>query len=154
MITLFLTGCASTYGPESLLSGGYTESLIQDNIFRVNFKGKASDSIGRVNDFALLRSAEITIQNGYSYFIVIEGGTTIKTGVVSTPAHINMATGMIEGGHVSSYSKPNASIVIQCYKEKPENVSGIIYDATQVRSNIKSQYKINNKDNAPDNETK
>jgi len=76
------------------------------------------------------------------------------TGVVSTPAHINMATGMIEGGHVSSFSKPNASIVIQCYKEKPENVSGIIYDATQVWDNIKSQYKINNEDTVPDNKKK
>jgi len=71
LLLLGLVGCATGYQPKSF-TGGYTDMKLQDNIYRVTFKGNGYSSMERAGDFALLRSAEVTIQNGYKYFIVLE----------------------------------------------------------------------------------
>ena len=94
---------------------------LQDNIFRVTFRGNAYSSMERTGDFALLRSAEITIENGYKYFVVLEINSLIKA---------------------ISYIMPATDMTIECFQDKPVNVKGMIYDAQQVKTNIKNAYGI------------
>ena len=155
---MFLAGCATTYTKKSLL-GGYSDTKIQEDIFKVTFKGNAYTDTERTEDFTLLRCAEITLENGYNYFIVLGGGTDVKTGTVYTPPTAQ-TTGFVSGGvyhghtsyfggGVSAYHKPTSACMIKCFKERPEDLNVIVLDATQVRDNIKAKYKIENKENRP-----
>lgn len=151
-VTLLLAGCATTYSKEGLFSGGYDEMKIQDNIFRVSFRGNAYTSSQRAEDFGLLRCAEVTIENGYNYFAIIKEEATVKTSTYTTPAQAETHGAVYgntystktyySGGETYTYHKPRVGIMIECFKEKPENLQGIVYDAEQVKTNIKSKYEI------------
>ena len=142
---LLSAGCAliyptpTTYGPYGKL-GGYKETKIQDDVFKVGFYGNAYISSNQAENFALLRSAEFTIENGYRYFVIVDRGTEIQTdtNVWSTPDNVFGG----QNTHSRTDHKPRAWLTIQCFKEKPKNISVMIYDAQQVRDNIKTQYKI------------
>jgi len=84
LIVLFLSGCATGYQKQGL-TGGYTDMKIQDDIFKVGFKGNAKCSLERAEDFTLLRCAEVAIENGYAYFVVIDGKSGVRTSSYTTP---------------------------------------------------------------------
>jgi hypothetical protein len=61
-----LLGCAS-YGPLSEASGGgYTDRLLSPGIHEVVFRGTLSRE--QIDDLALLRAAQLTLEQGYGYF--------------------------------------------------------------------------------------
>ena len=120
LLCLGLAGCATGYHSKGF-TGGYSNMKLQDNIFKVTFRGNAYSSMERTGDFALLRSAEITIENGYKYFVVLETNSFIK---------------------IFSYIMPAASMTIECFQDKPDHVKGMIYDAGQIKTNIKNAYGI------------
>ena len=120
LLCLSLVGCATGYHSKAF-TGGYSNMKLQDNIFKVTFRGNAYSSMERTGDFALLRSAEITIENGYKYFVVLETNSFIK---------------------IFSYIMPATDMTIECFQDKPANVKGMIYDAEQIKTNIKNAYNI------------
>lgn len=65
-----LAGCATSYQPKSF-SGGYSEIRLREDLFEVSFQGNGSTSRERAADFALLRSAEVALENGFPYFVII-----------------------------------------------------------------------------------
>lgn len=71
-----LAACASG-GPEYVASaetgaGGYSSQKLDDNQYRVSFSGGPGTPVYIVQDYALLRAAEITIENNYASFSVAE----------------------------------------------------------------------------------
>ena len=58
---------------------GFSEQRLEDNRFRVNFSGNYSTSRETVENFLLYRAAELTLDNAFDYFIVVESGTEAKT---------------------------------------------------------------------------
>jgi len=153
---LFFSGCAGTGYHAVGFTGGYTDVKIQDGIFRVSFRGNSFISKDKVQNLALLRSAEVALENGYSYFVVLEGesGTnqvlyttpmTSRTyGTVNTYGSSGTYQGntTYSGGQTYSFNKPQTILMIKGFKEKPEVSSSIIYDAEQIKTNLKKQYKI------------
>ena len=70
---LSLGGCASLapYGPQMRPDGqGYAEQRIENNRWRVTYRGVGDP--GPVADRALLRAAELTLQNGDDWFDVTQ----------------------------------------------------------------------------------
>ena len=65
--------------------GGYENTQLDKNVFEVTFSGNGLTSRQRVRDFAMLRSAELTIQNGYKYFISTNENTSSTQHTVVTP---------------------------------------------------------------------
>ena len=120
LLCLSLVGCATGYHGKGL-TGGYSNMKLQDNIFKVTFNGNAYLSMEKAKDFALLRSAEITIENGYKYFVVLEANGSMK---------------------IASYITPAANMTIECFRDKPDHVKAMIYDAGQIKTNIKKAYNI------------
>ncbi|MBU0533549.1 MAG: hypothetical protein KJ887_01945 [Candidatus Omnitrophica bacterium] len=116
LLTLLLTGCATNYSKRSF-EGGYSEIKIQEHLFKVTFVGNIYTSSQRTENLGLLRCADVTLEKGYNYFIIRE---------------------QVERGNGFT----TIDFTIECFKEKPVKVLGIIYDAEQVRTNMKSQYKI------------
>ena len=78
LVSLVLTGCATSYQPKSY-TGGYTDTKLDDDKYRVTFSGNQHTSADRVERYALLRAAEITLDYGYSHFVTVnESGDSVS----------------------------------------------------------------------------
>ena len=125
-LVIFLNGCATKTPYQSIAySGGYSNTIIDENIFKVSFKGNGFTSKERVEDFTLLRSAEITLQYGFKYFIIINSDS-----YSTLTAYQN-----------NIYSKPSSTNIIKCFKRKPK-FNTIIYNANFIKKSIKEKYNI------------
>lgn len=69
-ILLSTIGCATGYHPQAF-SGGYSETRLAPDLFRVSFAGNGFTSAQRAYDFALLRAAELTATYGFSHFALV-----------------------------------------------------------------------------------
>ncbi|MBB5517747.1 CC0125/CC1285 family lipoprotein [Amphiplicatus metriothermophilus] len=73
-----LAACATStpYQPaESGRGYGFSEQRIEQNRYRITFRGNSATSRETVENALLLRAAEVTVSKGYDYFIVVEGDT-------------------------------------------------------------------------------
>lgn len=71
IVFIFFSNCSTPYQPKGLL-GGYSEELIEDGIYKVKFSGNQHAKIEKVQKYLLYRCAEITIENEYDYFQIID----------------------------------------------------------------------------------
>jgi hypothetical protein len=72
----------------------------------------------------------VTLDNGYQFFAVTEKVVNSHEKVVANPQV------------ASTVRTPSANLVIQCFHEKPGEIGQMIYDATQVKNNLRSKYKM------------
>lgn len=68
---LTIQSCATTYQAKGF-SGGYSEAQIDENTYRVNFEGNGYSSKDQVENMLLYRSAELTNEKGFDWFVVNE----------------------------------------------------------------------------------
>lgn len=79
-----LAACATStyYEPASSDDTyGYSEQKIEDNRFRIMFKGNSLTERETVENFLLYRAAEVTVEEGYDYFVVVREDTEKETRV-------------------------------------------------------------------------
>lgn len=79
---LLLAACATStpYGPATQGGGyGFSEQQIEENRFRITFRGNSSTARETVENSLLYRAAELTVERGYDYFIVVERDTEAQT---------------------------------------------------------------------------
>ncbi len=71
---LFLAACSANPTPYQPLGeeGGYEETRLQQSVYRVSFKGNRNTRETDVLDFLFLRSAELTVKNGFTHFVIQE----------------------------------------------------------------------------------
>ena len=154
LLTLIsLTGCATSYQGIAY-TGGYSETRLAENVFRVSFKGNAYTSRERAADFALLRSAELTLENGYTHFVIIDAEDYSKVSTYTTPTTSNTtasaygsgnyiygsATTTTTGGETHNISKPRRSNVIMLFKHKPQGTFS--YNADFLKRELRKKYGI------------
>lgn len=82
--TAALAGCAypTTYRPATgygQSATGFTDQRIDPDHFVVTFSGNSVTSRERVEKYLLFRAAELTVQNGFDYFSVVDRDTERKT---------------------------------------------------------------------------
>ena len=78
---LVLSACSSapTYRPaESAGDYGYQETKLEDNRYRISFHGSSITARNKVQDYALLRAAELTLLKGYDWFLTVDNDTSKK----------------------------------------------------------------------------
>ena len=71
-----VSACATgptAYGPASSGGGGYKNTQIENDRFRVSYTGRTEDE---ARDYVLLRAAEIAKAEGYSHFKIINGSAS------------------------------------------------------------------------------
>jgi hypothetical protein len=88
-----LAGCATAVGtayqPADKKGFGFTEQKVESDRYRVTFAGDGATPASVVEDYALLRAAEIALANGYDWFRVVgrsldeeeRGGVGVGAGV-------------------------------------------------------------------------
>ena len=82
-----LVACASDtpYKPaEERGDYGYTETPLGDNRYRVTFEGNSVTPAETVQDYALLRAAELTLAKGYDWFETADRNEDKKTRTTTT----------------------------------------------------------------------
>lgn len=81
-----LAGCATAtgYGPAQPAGYGFEETRIEQNRFQVTFAGNSLTDLQTVQTYLLYRSAELTSQNGYDYFVIVDRNLDEDTRFQST----------------------------------------------------------------------
>lgn len=135
-ITVISTGCGTKYQKQTFLSGGYSEIQTNPDSFIVYFKGNGSTSNERTLKYVLLRASELTIQNGYKHFVIVDTSdesssytysSTRNTASASETSHKKPQrsnTQVRAAGSSNTYSgmvvKPGMRIKIKCFHEAPQ----------------------------------
>ena len=121
VLLLLLAACAISSPPPSWPNGVYTEIQLDETTYQVRFLAKGWTTQEKTGDFALLRSADLCLEKGYSYFITTESKQS---------QHGDSVAGVKQGrGHK----------VIQLFKEKP---SGFSYNAKYVSQSMRKKYAL------------
>lgn len=164
-----LSGCATSYQSNGL-TGGYSDTQLAPDVFRVVFCGNGYTEAERAQDFALLRAAELTLQQGFTCFAVIDEQNSTKTSSFTTPGYANTtATGTGSssgniylnpyGGNYSGTSsayvnssttytppqthvfyKPRTGLLVKAFQTKPEGI--FTFDASFLQQSLKKKYRI------------
>lgn len=148
-----MQGCATPY-QYSDYAGGYSTTQLDKNVFRVSFRGNGFTSRDTVADYTLLRSAEITLKNGYKYFSIVSANeytnyssytspttsnTTASVYGYGNSAYVNAST-TTYGGQTYNFSKPSSTNTIACFVDKPENIFS--YNAEFIANSLSQRYGI------------
>lgn len=106
-----LFACAATgptaYGPDDG-KFGYSDTQIESDRYRIVYRGSGGMPPGVVEDFALRRAAELTLENGYDWFRVVardvageeRGGVGIGAGFGTGSVGRRSGVGVGVGGNV------------------------------------------------------
>src|SRR5262249_42031204 len=68
---VLINGCATSYQHKGM-TGQFSETQLSENTFRIHFNGNPYTHQERIEDFTLLRSAEIALEHEYPHFIIVE----------------------------------------------------------------------------------
>lgn len=155
LAVLIISGCATAYQKDGF-SGGFNETKIAPNAWRVTFAGNGYTSRTKAEDFTLLRSADLTLQSGFQYFAIVGSNSdmstvsswtapTTSTTNVTANRYGNTVTGTGTttnyGGNTFLISKPSSSNTIVMFKTEPQG-HGMIYDAKFLCDSMGSKYQI------------
>src|SRR5882724_6813468 len=149
---LSLTACATAFRPYSFLGGGgWREVQLADNTFKVTFEANGYTSDTEATDMALLRSADLTLANGFKYFVIGVASEDSRTGSFTTPtttsvnltSYGNTTTGTAQtsGGQTFFFSFPAPSFTFTCFTERP-TFQVTIYDASLIAKSMRKTYGI------------
>ena len=153
MAVLAISGC-TTY-QEKGLTGGFTDTQLDDNVWEVTFNGNGYTSAQRVRDFALLRASEIALTNGYSYFAVADDRDSSKTSTQQTQGYGTYSascmgysctgTSSYTPGTTYNITKHGNSRLAVMFEDKPEDV--FVYNARMIFDQIVAEYGLEDKVN-------
>ncbi|OJU19276.1 MULTISPECIES: hypothetical protein [unclassified Sphingomonas] len=87
---LLVSGCATetTYRPatgKGFYRTGYSERQVEANRWLVTFAGNTVTDRDTVERYLLFRAAQLTLQNGYDYFVMVDRSTDRQAQTYSTP---------------------------------------------------------------------
>lgn len=77
LVAAGLAACATPTPFEPAGSGryGFADQRIEENRYRISFRGNSLTTREQVETALLLRAAEVTLENGYDHFIVVSDAT-------------------------------------------------------------------------------
>src|SRR5467141_728098 len=153
LIVALLAGCATPYQAKGM-TGGFSETQLDENVFQVRFNGNGYTSGERAADFTLLRSAELARMHGYSYFIIVQSRAGNRYSTYTTPVQSHTtasatsygnttygsATTTTTGGETYLISKPGVMNTIVCFKDRPEGYQGMVYNADFLYNSLSQKY--------------
>tara|TARA_R110000737_G_scaffold8048_6_gene23543 strand:- start:25695 stop:26216 length:522 start_codon:yes stop_codon:yes gene_type:complete len=134
LMTLLVTACGSTseYRAANKGSVGYSEQKITNDRFRVQFKS-VSNSVADAADYALLRSAQLTQEQGFDWFVITSKETFVESEKI-TPAS---AIGLSHQQRIERHCG-----LLTCEIDRQTDESGFSFSPTKSRKEIHSILKV------------
>jgi hypothetical protein len=147
-VAIWLAACAPPYQPVGLM-GGFNELPLGEDTFLVAFHWTRFTSQDRIMDFLLLRAAEVALDRGAPYFIVLEQSAELQTDLLRGTLAIRPAarpSAEREAARGPEDARLNEDlrtlgIRIRLVKEKPPSDSRIL-DAAKVRADLRARYGL------------
>ena len=128
LLSVLMAACSSstTYQPaEKRGAYGYTETALGKDRYRVTFTGNTVTDKETVNDYALLRAAELTLQEGYDWFQLVNRDTESKSRSSSTISGVNEF-----GGGTAVYQRCGLLSCDTVVAQTPGRLSGGVASTT------------------------
>jgi uncharacterized membrane protein YgcG len=101
-LALLLAACATSTPYQPAQKGlGYFDQKLESNRYRVSFTGSPRTSRETVENYVMYRAAELTLQNGYDYFVVADRQTQ---SVPSSGSGLGFGFGLGSFGSSGGYS--------------------------------------------------
>lgn len=135
---LLLQACAADYQPAQTIGGipvsGYTDALVDSHTAIVNFDGNRFTSPLTLNNYLLMRSAQVTIDNGYDYFIITSSNTVC----------INQRIKTKQENHYSTIPPKVYPVVYRTvdYQSSQTSLPNTCLDAKSSRGNVSAVIKM------------
>lgn len=131
-VAVVLVGCETTYQKSLTWSnGGYYDEPLDNGDYLVGVTIGNYAPLQTRTDFALLRSSEIAIEHGASYFEWVSGGTSVRTvgyGTAGAPVIADTA---------------NTEYIIKLHETKPERPLGKVFEARSTAEEARQRLKAN-----------
>ena len=154
-IALALSACATPYGKYGLL-GGFADARIDDNTFSISVDTNGFTSQQTTSMHALYRAAELTVENGFDFFVIASGENNSTSMAMAMPGGSTSNTTINAYGSTASartsttyapttvvpMTFPNSTLVIKSFKGvKPDEVPNA-YDARTVMKYLGPQIGV------------
>jgi hypothetical protein len=134
LLLLLLGGCAKPLQPDNYVER-ISPTWLDTSRFIVAYPSKSADQ--KIVDLTLLRSAEIALQNGFNYFIVVNADDSIATS--ADPLTGAAAEFTEHNGIRYHHTNPASSNTIIGFKRKPQ---GFAYVALFVKASLRAKYGL------------
>jgi len=143
---LLLAGCTTAYRPDQG-RGGYSETALSEDSYRVQFRGNRQTSGDRAHELLLRRCGELATAGGWDGFVVLESttGKTLQEVTVSERYQEITGTrilptnkcrtgelaedGVTLEGYTATDKVPLATALIRLYRGEPPAGGGEVHVA-------------------------
>jgi hypothetical protein len=139
VVSMLIVGCSSStvYQPAEKRGGyGYTETELSSDRYRVTFTGNSITDKETVNDYAMLRASELTLQNGYNWFQIVNRDIEGKSRTTNSVSAINDF-----GGRTSVYQRCGMISCDTVVYQQPSRLSGGV-SSSATRTNYQASLEI------------
>lgn len=147
-LALALAACATATPYQPAAKGlGYSEQKIESNRYKVSFVGNSATPREAVDNYLMYRAAEVTLSNGYDYFVVTDRTTDVNAersgsnssvgiglGSGSYGSGISLGIGTVLGGGSKDAYISQADILV--FKGAKPAGDGKAFDAREVKANL------------------
>jgi TPR repeat protein len=154
VVIFVLAGCATPYQTDDGFLGGFSETQLAPDVFRVFFRGNGYTSGDRSQDFALLRAADLCLQHGFTCFAVLDESESTDESSYTTPGHAYTTGSAYSSGNTATYSgyttytptqthtfyKPRSGLLIRGFTTKPEGP--FTFDAAFLQQSLRQKYNL------------
>ncbi len=138
-VLIFLTACTGyrTYG----MFGGFGEQRLSNNIYHVYVLGNGYTSQERVAELALLRAADIAVQNNMNYFVISrKDGGDINPQATTQMTSNNKVSTLVYQGRKYYLTTPSSDNIIILFKNQPNVANNVIYNAQKICDTLGKDY--------------
>ena len=130
---VLLIACATPYKQaKKPTSNGYFDTKLQEGMYEVLFNGNDNTTTAKANNYALLRAAEVCLENGYQSFEIVRKTEDFTEKEVDTGVKIF-------GGTLANIenSEPKITLVIRCSKK-----TDLLYQAAELKNSLRARYNL------------
>ena len=149
VLAINLAGCATpplVYAPATTPNAaGFSDARIENDRYRISYRAPVAAPSAALYDFALLRAAEVTLQQGYDWFRVTDRSDDVRG---ARGPRLSLGTGGVDYGRSSAVGVgvsggfylgggPTQSVTLEIQLGKgPVPRDRDIYDANDVATTI------------------
>lgn len=117
LINCFLASCSTSYHQRGFLGNGYSDYRMNQDRFSVTFRGNEYTDVEDVRRFAIMRAAELTLQNGFYYFTIVSERDLSRYLVEQSVSENKDYTFTRK----EKKQAPGINLVIRCYHDNYKN---------------------------------
>lgn len=148
VLSLLLGACAATPYQPLTKGQGYSEQKLEADRYRVAFAGNGQTPLDTVQNYLMYRAAELTLENGRDYFVLVgtstqgEQGRSPGVGVsvggfrFGGSGGLRIGIGTSTGGDRQAY-RAQADILLRAGAKPADDPQA--FDARELKANLEAQ---------------